>query len=142
MDKRSIGTGSIPKEYLNTNFKMKPGIPGAVSEMLIKHITGGWSKMSIMSYDQKPKAFMGTRFDVGWLDEEPPQPIWSQFIRGTLSRPDAILCITATPEEGMTHIVLQFMNDLKKGQSIIHATWDDAPHLTEDEKEYDLSPQG
>jgi phage terminase large subunit-like protein len=108
MDKSSIGTGTIPKKYINPNFKMKPGIPGAIGEALIKHVSGKWSKLAIMSYDQKPKAFMGLRFDVGWLDEEPPQDIWSQFIRGTLSRKNAILYITATPEEGMTQVVIQF----------------------------------
>ncbi len=139
MDKTSLGTGAIPLEYLNTDFKMKPGIPGAVGDFLVKHISGGWSKISIMSYDQKPKAFMGTRFDMGWLDEEPPTEIWSQFIRGTLSRKHAILYITATPEEGMTHIVIQFMNDLKKGQALITATWEDASHLSEEEKEQRLA---
>ncbi len=139
MDKKSLGTGAIPKDCLNTQFKMKPGIPGAISEALVKHVSGRWSKIAIMSYDQKPKAFMGTRFDVGWLDEEPPQEIWSQFIRGTLSRPRAILYITATPEEGMTQVVIQFTNDLKKGQAILTASWDDAPHLSEEEKEQRLS---
>lgn len=139
MDKRTIGTGCIPKKYVNPNFKMKPGIPGAIGEAMVKHITGRWSKVSIMSYDQKPKAFMGIRFDVGWLDEEPPPDIWSQFIRGTLSRINAILYITATPEEGLTPTVIQFSNDLKRGQTLLSATWDDAPHLSDDEKEQRLS---
>ena len=139
MDKKSLGTGAIPKDCLNTQFKMKPGIPGAISECLVKHVSGRWSKIAIMSYDQKPKAFMGTRFDVGWLDEEPPSEIWSQFIRGTLSRKRAILYITATPEEGMTSVVIQFTNDLKKGQALLTATWDDAPHLSDEEKEQRLS---
>jgi len=140
MDKTQLGTGAIPYEYINKTFKMKPGVPGAISDVLVKHVpTGRWSKISIMSYDQKPKAFMGTRFDVGWLDEEPPVEIWSQFIRGTLSRKDAILYITATPEEGMTQVVINFTNDLKRGQALVTATWDDAPHLTDDEKEQRLS---
>lgn len=139
MDKSQIGTGAIPLEYINRNFKMKPGVPGAIADVLIKHITGRWSKISIMSYDQKPKAFMGTRFDVGWLDEEPPIEIWSQFIRGTLSRRNAILFITATPEEGMTQVVLGFTNDIKPGQALLTATWDDAPHLSDEEKEQRLA---
>ena len=139
MDKSNLGTGTIPLDAINTSFKMKPGVPGAISDVLVKHVTGKWSKISIMSYDQKPKAFMGTRFDVGWLDEEPPQEIWSQFIRGTLSRPHAILYITATPEEGMTQVVLNFTNDLKPGQALLTATWNDAPHLTEEEKEQRLA---
>jgi phage terminase large subunit-like protein len=140
MDKANLGTGTIPLEYINKQYKMKPGVPGAIGDVLIKHVpTGRWSKLSIMSYDQKAKAFMGTRFDVGWLDEEPPSEIWSQFIRGTLSRKSAILYITATPEEGMTQVVLNFTNDLKPGQALITATWDDAPHLTEEEKEQRLA---
>lgn len=140
MDKSLIGTGAVPLEYVNTSFKMKPGVPGAIGDVLIKHVpTDRWSKLSIMSYDQKPKAFMGTRFDVGWLDEEPPIEIWSQFIRGTLSRKHAILYITATPEEGMTQVVINFTNDLKPGQALITATWDDAPHLTPEEKEQRLA---
>jgi phage terminase large subunit-like protein len=140
MDKGMLGTGAVPREYMNDSFKMKPGVPGAISDVLIKHVpTGRWSKLSIMSYDQKPKAFMGTRFDVGWLDEEPPVEIWSQFIRGTLSRKHAILYITATPEEGMTQVVINFTNDLKPGQALITATWDDAPHLTPEEKEQRLA---
>ena len=140
MDKSQLGTGAIPFEYLNKTFKMKPGVPGAIGDVLIKHVpTGRWSKLSIMSYDQKPKAFMGTRFDVGWLDEEPPVEIWSQFIRGTLSRKNAILYITATPEEGMTQVVINFTNDLKPGQALITATWDDAPHLSAEEKEQRLA---
>jgi phage terminase large subunit-like protein len=139
MDKSLLGTGTIPLEYINTSFKMKPGVPGAIGDVLIKHVpTDRWSKLSIMSYDQKPKAFMGTRFDVGWLDEEPPLEIWSQFIRGTLSRKHAILYITATPEEGMTQVVMNFTTDLKPGQALITATWDDAPHLSEEEKEQRL----
>lgn len=140
MDKTELGTGAVPLEHINTTFKMKPGVPGAISDVLIKHVpTGRWSKISIMSYDQKPKAFMGTRFDVGWLDEEPPVEIWSQFIRGTLSRKHAILYITATPEEGMTQVVLNFTNDLKPGQALLTATWDDAPHLSAEEKEQRLA---
>ena len=65
MDKTQLGTGTIPLESINRSFKMKPGVPGAISDVLVKHKTGRWSKISIMSYDQKPKAFMGTRFDVG-----------------------------------------------------------------------------
>lgn len=139
MDKSAIGTGAIPKDCINTQFKMKPGVPGAIGEFLVKHVSGKFSKGSIMSYDQKAKAFMGTRFDVGWMDEEPPQDIYSQFIRGMLSRKDAILYITATPEEGMTQVVIQFTNDLKPGQALITATWDDAPHLGEDEKQQRLA---
>ena len=34
--------------------------------------------------------------------------------------------MTFTPENGMTETVASFMNNLKPGQSLNNATWDDA----------------
>lgn len=129
------GTGTIPLECLvRSKITRKPGVPNAIQDALVRHTSGGFSKVTIMAYEQKAKAFMGTRFDMGWMDEEPPMDIWGQFIRGTISRPQAILFVTFTPEEDMTDVVVQFMNDLRPGQSMTRATWDDAPHLSEAEK--------
>ena len=140
LDEAQWGTGTIPAEcLLASKITRKPGVPNAIQDALIRHSSGGNSKVTIMAYEQKAKAFMGTRFDVGWLDEEPPVDIWGQFIRGTISRVNAILYVTFTPEEGLTEVVNQFMNDLRPGQAMIRATWDDAPHLTEAEKEQRLA---
>ena len=46
-----------------------------------------------------------------------------------------ILYITFTPEEGVTEVVHQFVNDLKPGQALIRAGWDDAPHMTKERQE-------
>jgi phage terminase large subunit-like protein len=97
------------------------------------------SKVYIRAYEQGFKKFMGVRFDVGWCDEEPPLEIWSQMLRATFARPDAVLMLTLTPEEGMTQVVAQFMNDLKNGQSLVTATWDDARHMTPEVKEQRLA---
>jgi hypothetical protein len=35
----------------------------------------------------------------------------------------------------MTETVAQFVNDLKKGQALVQATWDDAPHMTKEVRE-------
>jgi hypothetical protein len=50
--------------------------------------------------------------------------------------------MTFTPEDGMTPVVHQFVNDIKRGQALVTATWEDAPHLTEDVKEQLLSVYG
>lgn len=140
LDDAQWGTGTIPAECLVTSkITRKAGVPNAIQDALVRHATGGFSKITIMAYEQKAKAFMGTRFDVGWLDEEPPIDIWGQFIRGTISRANAILYVTFTPEEGMTDVVQQFMHDLRPGQAMVRATWDDAPHLSDAEKEQRLS---
>ena len=40
--------------------------------------------------------------------------------------------MTFTPENGMTELVTQFMEDIKPGQWLGNVTWEDAPHLDEE----------
>ena len=42
--------------------------------------------------------------------------------------------LTFTPENGMTPMVCQFMEEIQPGQYLQNVTWDDAPHLTEEVK--------
>ena len=132
-DPRAIGTGSIPKECILETVR-KPGVPNAYQAVTVKH-KKGVSKILLMAYEQDWKKFMGTAADVVWGDEEPPIEVWSQFLRMTTDRHNAILMLTFTPEEGVTQVVDTFMNHLKKGQALVNATWDDAPHLTKEKKE-------
>lgn len=129
-----FGTGAIPKDCLGKPTR-KAGVPNALTAVMVKHVSGGWSKIRFMAYEQGPKPFMGIRFDVGWLDEEPPLEVWTQFIRGTISRKDYTLYLTYTPENGVTEVVDGFMNHLKAGQALVTATWDDAPHMTKQRQE-------
>lgn len=142
VDDKKFGTGTIPKDCIG-NITRKAGVPNAYSEVLVKHHNkngehDGWSKIILMSYEMKEKAFMGYRADVCHGDEEPPPEIWSQFLRATLST-NGICYISYTPEEGITEVVHQFMNNLQKGQAMITAGWDDAPHFTPEMKEQKLA---
>lgn len=137
-DDKQLGTGSIPIECIG-KLTRKAGVPNAYDTVLVKHVSGAWSKVAFRAYEQGPKKFMGIQFDVGWVDEEPPMNIWSQFIRATFSKKNAIIIATFTPEEGMTQLVTQFMNDLQQGQALITATWDDAPHMTPEVREQRLA---
>ena len=47
--------------------------------------------------------------------------------------------MTFTPENGMTETVAQFVNNLKPGQSLQQAGWDDAPHMTKEVREQILA---
>lgn len=132
-DDRALGTGSIPKHLLG-KVTRKAGVPNAVDSVQVKARNGGWSKISFRAYEQGAKKHMGSRIDLGWLDEEPPEDIWSQYIRGTLATRGR-LYMTFTPEEGVTKVVHGFINDIKNGQALVRATWDDAPHMNHDRRE-------
>jgi phage terminase large subunit-like protein len=137
LDENAIGTGSIPIDCIGKPTK-KVGVPNAFDSVTIKHFTNGvydgLSNVYMRSYADGFKAFMGIGFQVGWMDEEPPADVYSQFLRAGLAQVNPILYMTMTPEEGMTSIVTQFMNDLQVGQYLTSLTWDDAQHMTEEMK--------
>jgi phage terminase large subunit-like protein len=125
------GTGTIPLVALGKSTS-KPGVPNALDTVQVKHKSGGWSKVFFRAYEQGKEKHMGIRIDIGWPDEEPPQEIWSQYLRATIAT-NGIILMTFTPEEGVTEVVNQFMNDIRPGQALVNATWNDARHLTNED---------
>jgi phage terminase large subunit-like protein len=127
---QALGSGSVPIDCIGKRTG-KTGVPNAFDAVLVKHRSGGWAKTLFRAYEQGPRKHMGYRIDGGWLDEEPPQDIWSQYLRATIST-GGVLSITYTPETGLTEVVNSFMNNLQRGQAMIMAEWKDAPHLVKD----------
>jgi len=132
-DEDEFGKGSIPKQYIVGTPLRMPGVPNAYQSLNVKHVSGRNSKLIFKSYEQGKMQWMGKAVDVTWLDEEPPQDIYSQALRAAL-KSGGIVYMTFTPESGMTEVVTQFMTKLGQSQALYHATWDDAIHLNEDVK--------
>jgi len=132
-DEAEFGKGSIPKQYIVGTPLRMPGVPNAYQSLNVKHVSGRNSKLIFKSYEQGKMQWMGKAVDVTWLDEEPPQDIYSQALRAAL-KSGGIVYMTFTPESGMTEVVTQFMTRLGQSQALYHATWDDAIHLDEDVK--------
>jgi len=135
-----FGTGLIPKRYIIKTTPKAGGVPNAVDTILVKHISGGISKCKIKSYAEGRKSFEGTEQDIIWLDEECPMAIYTECVIRTMTT-NGLIMLTFTPLEGLTDTVLQFMPEgtIVEGASgskfLIMATWDDAPHLTTEQKE-------
>ena len=130
---RDKGKGSIPKHLIGEATR-KPGVPNAHSSVMVKHKSGGWSRVAFKAYEMGAEKFMGESLDLVWLDEEPSQEIYSQCITRTLDR-KGIVYMTFTPESGMTEVVQNFTSNLQPRQALITAGWEDAEHLTEDMKQ-------
>ncbi len=138
VDEKALGTGTVPLECIGDKIR-KPGVPNAYDSVMVKHVSGGWSKVVFRAYEQGPKKFMGSRLTGGfWGDEEPPADIWSQMVRGTFAT-NGVGLLTFTPEEGITEVVAGFLNDIQLGQALIRAAWDDAPHMTPEKRELALA---
>ena len=136
-DPQRHGTGAVPLKSIVETIR-KPGVPNAYSAALVRHSSGKNSHISFKAYEQGFEKFMGEAVDVIWLDEEPKHEIFSQCITRTADKA-GVVYMTFTPEKGMTNVVSAFMNDLKAGQSITTATWDDVEHLDEKTKTQLLS---
>ncbi|MGE0525885.1 MAG: terminase family protein [Bdellovibrionales bacterium] len=142
--KNDMGSGLIPKELI---IKTTPrsGIPDAIDTVWVKHISGGISELGFKSYDQKRQSFEGTKKQVIWLDEEPSLDIYTECLLRTTdtsgrNEGNGIIMLTFTPLQGMSEVVLQFLPGGEIAEksagtkTVIMATWDDVPHLSEEAK--------
>ncbi|MBT3733668.1 MAG: hypothetical protein HOG25_03390 [Gammaproteobacteria bacterium] len=123
-DPTAWGTGCIPRDNIVSS-ERKPGVPNAKSLALVRHSSGTNSTVHFKSYESGTEKWMGRSVDCIWLDEEPDRSLYSQSVTRTLDR-RGMVYLTFTPEKGMTETVSAFMNNIKKGQSLTNATWDDA----------------
>ena len=137
LDPDKFGTGAIPKECIVKTVN-KVGTPNAFESIVVKHVSGGNSTMTFKSYEMSQDKFMGTSINLIWLDEEVEKDIFTQCITRTATT-SGITYMTFTPEHGLTELVNDFMHDIKEGQFLIRASWDDAPHLDDTTKEQLLS---
>jgi len=118
-----LGSGTIPRSKI-IKMERKPGVPNAVSIVQIKHLTGT-SYLYFLAYNMGQERWYGRAVDLVWLDELPPSDIYSQAVTRTLDKRGQVM-MTYTPEQGFDRITAQFLNDLKPGQSLTNAGWDDA----------------
>lgn len=134
---KDIGTGLIPFDDIVGRPSAKQGVSDAFEIAHIKHVSGGMSQLTLKSYDQGRTAFEGTEIDVIWLDEEPPQEIYTECLLRTMTNNGKIM-LTFTPLQGMSEVVMSFLpngqvQEISDDSSkfVVMATWDDVPHLSE-----------
>lgn len=134
----SFGTGLIPKACVNKVLN-KAGIADAVEIVSVKHISGGNSRLTFKSYDQRREAFQGTEQDVILLDEEPPMDVYTECLMRTMTN-NGMVMLTFTPLMGMSEVVLSILPkgtesedgeaDESQSKFVVSASWDDVPHLS------------
>ncbi len=133
-DISNIGSGMIPKHAI-LDYRPKPGIPDAIDTVYVKHKSGGTSVLNFQSYDQGRESFQATERHFIWPDEEPPLDIYIEMVIRTMTT-SGIIYVTFTPMKGVSETVLSIQAKASNGKAaIVQATWDDAPHLSEKDKE-------
>ena len=146
-DVNDLGSGLIPKEALTRKPTRKPGVADAIETIYVKHVSGGISRCTFKSYEQKRISFQGTKKQVIWLDEEPTDPgIYTECLTRLMDEhnPGIIYC-TFTPLFGLSDVVLSFLpdgnfptggvNPKNRQKYVVNVDWGEVPHLDEEQKE-------
>ncbi len=106
-----IGTGLIPGDNI-VSYTKRQGVPDAIESARVKHMSGGFSKIGLKSYDQGWESFQGTAKHMIWLDEESDEKIYAECLLRTMTC-DGIIVLTFTPLLGISAVVKMFLEDGK-----------------------------
>lgn len=128
------GEGLIPHRLIGRITKQAGAISNLYDTIKVKHVSGLNSTLGLKSYEQGRGAFEGTEQDIVWFDEEPPEAVYGEALVRLMTT-KGIMLVTFTPLEGMSDVVLSFMEADEDGpKGMVSATWDDVPHLDADAK--------
>ena len=105
------GTGLIPGDRIDGKPTHRSGVAEAVDKVRIKHVSGGTSNLGFKSYDQGRRKFQGTAKHVVWLDEEPPEDVYSECM-ARLMTTHGLMISTFTPLDGLSNVVLKYLPDM------------------------------
>lgn len=101
------GSGMLPARNIK---HVAHAAQGTVDRIWVHHVSGGVSLLTLKSYDQRRESFQGSALDLVWLDEEPPQDIYTECLMRTMTT-EGILLMTMTPLMGATSLVLSFLTN-------------------------------
>lgn len=129
---QEFGTGAIPKDCI-ADYTNARGIPDLLDNVLVKHVTGGISRIWFKSYNQGREKWQGDTLHWVWYDEEPPPEIYSEGLTRT-NTTKGIAFTTFTPLLGMTEVVRSFLLTPTADRHVTRMTIDDAEHYTPEER--------
>ncbi len=101
------GTGLIPGDDI-VGWSRRPGTPGGLDGVVVRHASGGLSTLGFKSYDQGRRKWQGETLDFVWFDEEPPDDIWIEGKTRT-NATGGLVWLSFTPLLGMSTVVHSFL---------------------------------
>lgn len=134
-DVDAIGSEAIPKDCIIEPSKAL-GVKDLLDHVKVKHISGGTSLIFFKSYEKGREKFQGETIDWVWLDEEPPEDIYSECLtRTNKGQLGQFLMITFTPLKGMTTVAYDFYSGINPQKHLTVMTIYDVDHYTKEERD-------
>ncbi|MCL2675209.1 MAG: terminase family protein [Firmicutes bacterium] len=109
---------------------------GVIDYILVKHASGGVSKIVFKSAEMGREKFQGASLDFVWFDEEPPEEVYDECRMRVLDTKGEIFG-TMTPLKGLTFVYNRiFLNEEANDETwTIAMEWADNPYLDSAEVE-------
>ena len=127
------GTGAIPADKIIAIKRSTHGVSDQVETIIVKHVSGKASRVTLKTYDQGRQRWQGETLDFVWFDEEPPLDIYIEGLTRT-NATDGIVWTTFTPLQGMSDVVKRFLIDKAPGTHVTTMTIEDALHYTPEQR--------
>lgn len=133
-DPDTLGTTAIPRDHIIEPVRAL-GVKDLLDHVKVKHVSGGTSLIFFKSYEKGRTKFQGETIDWAWLDEEPPEDIYSETLtRTNKGKRGQFLFMTFTPLLGMTNVAYSFYKEPGKFKKLVIMTIYDVDHYTDEEK--------
>ena len=130
-----LGTGWVPRAKLvGTPQTRQAGVKSVVDSFNVRHVSGGLSTCNLKTYEMGWQKWQGTAPHVVWLDEEPNDYMIYSEAQTRILTSQGVILVTFTPLLGVTDLVQHFQEG-GPGIYLKGASWNDAPHLSNDDKE-------
>lgn len=131
---REFGSGTIPREMIRMETLVRDG--ELVKSISIDNAAGGYCELYFYASTQSTDTLHGQKVLYIWLDEQPDNELeLSSIFAARTINTGGIVAVTATPEKGATDLWRQCKEDNSPHVHFQSATWDDAPHLSEEAKD-------
>jgi phage terminase large subunit-like protein len=113
-------SGMIPFHLIKDATRKSGGVGLCLDKVWVRHVSGMYSTLEFLSYDQGRKVFQGTGKHGIWLDEEPPdsptnsiesgetEDIYTECLMRTITT-NGIVLMTFTPLRGLTPFVQYYL---------------------------------
>ena len=130
----AFGTGIIAKRDI-LDYTMSRSTSDCVDTCWVAHVSGGRSYFKTKAYEQGQLKWAGWTGHGIWLDEEPPEKIYSEALTRLAVR-QGLLMLTATPLLGPTEVVEYFYPfPSASTRAFVSMTLDECDHYTDQERE-------
>lgn len=132
-DVSNPGTGLIPNDSVIETTPSR-GVAGLVDTILVKHSSGGTTRIRLKYYEQGREKFQADTVDFVWLDEEPDEGIYIEALTRT-NATNGYIILTFTPLKGMSKVVKRFTREKSPDRCVVNMTIDDALHISEESRQ-------